>query len=380
MPDGTPILTGDQPAEPASQMARKCLEIIETYRRGTRDPLSKATAVQGITSLLTSAADELSESEINDALGSYFKILEQCDKLVDIGDRNTDSGGPEIGDKPSVGSKRAGSPDRVAGAAKRPKLDETEFPWTIRENLSGAGLCDDLQRTLDLLRIYAKDLKFTKTSILTAASAPQFPNSEWANIIIGAMVDLDHVVSGAFAVSSDNREVEVVGGIQFKFGATKAVKQVKTSGEWFIAWGLYTQVATFAFPHRRSELEAYGTQILSLFAATAPDSHSHVISLDKAIRVRVGKRRDLLLTDHVRFDDLRLYWLNPIGAGTVTSGVKAKSTSKGKSDYRSDDPCERWNKGICRSKASECKYRHICQKCRGPHGVDDCKKNGVGSA
>ena len=139
---------------------------------------------------------------------------------------------------------------------KRQKFDETEFPWTIHENLSGAGLCDDLQRMLDLLRIYAKDLKFTKTSILTAASAPQFPNSKWANIIIRAMVDLDHVVSGAFAVSSDNREVEVIGGIQFKFGATKAVKQVKTSGEWFIAWGLYTQAAMFAFPHRRSELEA----------------------------------------------------------------------------------------------------------------------------
>ena len=216
---------------------------------------------------------------------------------------------------------------------------------------------------LDLLRIYAKDLKFTKTSILTAASALQFPNSEWANIIISAMVDLDHVISGAFAVSSDNREVEVIGGIQFKFGASKAVKQVKTSGEWFIAWGLHTQAAAFAFPHRRLELKAYSTQILSLFTVTAPDNHSHIISLDKAIRVRVGEHRDLLLTDHARFNDLGLYWLNPIGAATVTSGVKAKSTSKGKSDYRSEDPCERWNRGICRSKASECKYRHICQRC-----------------
>ena len=216
---------------------------------------------------------------------------------------------------------------------------------------------------LDLLRIYAKDLKFTKTSNLMATSVPQFPNSKWANIIIGAMVDLDHVISGAFAVSSDNCEVEVVGGIQFKFGTSKAVKQVKTSGKWFIAWGLHMQAAAFAFPHRRSELKAYSTQILSLFTATAPDNHSHIISLDKAIRVWVGEHHDLLLTDHARFDDLRLYWLNPIGAATVTSGVKAKSTSKGKSDYRSEDPCERWNRGICRSKASECKYRHICQRC-----------------
>ena len=131
------------------------------------------------------------------------------------------------------------------------------------------------------------------------------------------MVDLDHVISGSFAVSSDNHDVEFVGGIQFKFGASKAVKQVETSGDWFIAWGLYTQAAMFVFPHRKSELESYGVQILSLFAATTLNNHSYIISLDKAIRVRVGERRDLLLTDNAKFEDLCLYWLNPIGAGAL---------------------------------------------------------------
>jgi hypothetical protein len=97
--------------------------------------------------------------------------------------------------------------------------------------------------------MYVRDLKFTKSSILTAANAPQFPNSEWSNIITGAMVDLNHVISGSFAVSSDNCEVKIVGGIQFKFSATKPIKQVKTSGDWFIAWRLYMKAAMFAFPH-----------------------------------------------------------------------------------------------------------------------------------
>ena len=65
------------------------------------------------------------------------------------------------------------------------------------------------------------------------------------------MVDLDHVISGAFAISSDNHKVEVVGGIQFKFGTSKAVKQVKTAEDWFIAWGLYMQAAAFAFPPQK---------------------------------------------------------------------------------------------------------------------------------
>jgi hypothetical protein len=99
------------------------------------------------------------------------------------------------------------------------------------------------------------------------------------------MVDLDHVISRSFTVSCDNCEVEVVGGIQFKYGAAKPAKQVKTSGDWFIAWHQYTQAASFTFPHHKSELDSYGVQILLLFAATLPVSHSHILSLDKAIQV-----------------------------------------------------------------------------------------------
>jgi hypothetical protein len=234
------------------------------------------------------------------------------------------------------------------------------------------NLCDDLRRTLELLRTYAKDLKSAKTSILTAASAPQFPNSEWSNILVGAMVDLDRIISGSFAVSSDNRDVEVIGGLQLKFGAAKPAKQVKTSGDWFIAWRLYTQAIAFAFPHRRSELDTYGVQVLALFAATLPANHTNILSLDKAIRVRVGNRRDLLLMDNASFDDLRLYWLNPIGAGVAETD--GKSRGKGRTDFRSDEACGRWNRGACQSKSLECKYRHVCQGCGGPHKVDECKK------
>jgi hypothetical protein len=61
------------------------------------------------------------------------------------------------------------------------------------------------------------------------------------------------------------------------------VKQVKTSGDWFIAWGNYTQAAVYVFPHRKEEFNAYATRILSLFAATSTNSHASVINLDKGI-------------------------------------------------------------------------------------------------
>lgn len=361
-------------------MAKECLNIIEIYRKGTRTPLAKADVIRDITTALTTTTPQFAEADINDALGSYLHIIQQCDPPVQAvepagsAEQRASGASDEAGtlDEPLVGAKRTQSPEPAAGSRKRPRSDETEYPWTIRENISGPELCNDLRRTLELLRTYAKDLKFAKTSILTAASAPQFPNSEWSNILVGAMVDLDRVISGSFAVSSDNREVEIIGGLQFKFGAAKPAKQVRTSGDWFIAWRLYTQAITFAFPHRRSELDTYGVQVLALFAATLPANHSNIISLDKAIRVRVGDRRDLLLTDNASFDDLRLYWLNPIGAGVAETD--SKSRGKSRTDFRSDEACGRWNRGACRSKSSECKYRHICQGCGGPHRVDECKK------
>ena len=75
-------------------------------------------------------------------------------------------------------------------------IDESEFPWSVREGLSRPGLHEDLEKTLDPLMLYARDVKLTKTSLLTAANAnaSQFSNSEWFNIIIRAMVDLDHVI------------------------------------------------------------------------------------------------------------------------------------------------------------------------------------------
>jgi hypothetical protein len=371
--DVTEIPTPEPSGETATHMAEKCLEFVEAYRKGSRTPLDKATTIQNITEVLTSGSpQQFPKSEVNDALGTYLGIIGQHDKSISTAETRS-----ETLDENNLGSKRAGSFEPDTSTGKRQRSDDSDFPWTIREGLSGPGICEDLQKTLDLLRIYARDVKRTKSSLLTSANAPQFPNSEWSNIIIGAMVDLDHIISGSFAVSSDNQDTEVVGTIQFKFGAAKAVKQVKTSGDWFIAWGCYTQVASFTFPHQKSELQTYGSQILSLFTATSPDNHASVIALDKAIRVRVGERRDLLLTDHAQFNDLRLYWLNPIGAGKRKNDPKGKT--KPKSDFKCEDPCDRWNRGVCRSKASECKYKHICQECRGPHRINECRKGRKGA-
>jgi hypothetical protein len=273
-------------------LGAKCLEAVSVFWKGKCTALDKVGAIRGITNILSSASPPLTETEINDSLETYLQIIEQHERSLAAA-RTSGSERSETADDAATGMKWAISPSEPLEVTKRQKVDEKDFPWAIRETITSPGLSEELQKTLNLLQTYAKDLKFMKSSILTSPFAPQFPNSEWSNVIIGAMVDLDHVISGSFAVSSDNREVEVIGGIQFKFGAARASKHVKSSGDWFIAWNLYSKAVSFAFPHRLNELSLYSQQILGLFAATTPGSHTNVINLDKAIWVHWDSAGDL---------------------------------------------------------------------------------------
>ena len=52
----------------------------------------------------------------------------------------------------------------------------------------------NLTAMLALPKLHAQDLKLTKVSILTSSCTPQFPHSEWPSVLIGAMVNFDHVL------------------------------------------------------------------------------------------------------------------------------------------------------------------------------------------
>ena len=358
--------------ESASQVARECLKIVEDFRKSARRSIDKASATRDLIDTLASSTPELAELEFNDALGTYQSMLEQHSLSVGGIGRGQGDQDHETEEDPPTGGKRGATPGASDGTGKRQKQDDTEFPWVIREHLSDVQLEGSLGSTLKLLKIFARDLKFAKSSVINSSHAPPFPHSEWTNVIAGTMVDLDHVISGSFAVTNDNREIESVGGMELKFGVAKPVKQVKTSGDWFIAWGIYTKAATYVFPHRKEEFDTYGTRTLSLFAATASVSHSSVISLDKGIRARVGECRSLLLTDQNAFEDLKLYWLNPIGAGVQLSPEGRSKPSK-KPGYRDNEPCHKWNAGECSKRASECRHKHVCSNCGKDHRACDCK-------
>jgi hypothetical protein len=258
-PDAETLEEGSTATVPESQMAKACLDTIKAYRKSGRQPGDKATATQALITSLSSAMVKLSESELNDSLGVYLVMLEQHDNSIADARSEEESRDTEMQENTNIGSKRAASPGSQTGTGKKQKQDDSEFPWVVREELTDRRLNGSLESTLKLLRVFAKDLKFAKLSVINSVHAPPFPNSEWSNILMGSMVDLDHVISGSFAITNDNREIEQLGGMELKFGVAKPVKQVKTSRDWFIAWGSYSKVATYVFPHRKDEFDSYGS-------------------------------------------------------------------------------------------------------------------------
>ena len=78
MPEDVLKLKTPNSQETAAHMAEKCLGFIKTYHREPRTPLDKATIIQDITTTLISGSpQQFPETDINDTLGTYLKIIDQ---------------------------------------------------------------------------------------------------------------------------------------------------------------------------------------------------------------------------------------------------------------------------------------------------------------
>jgi hypothetical protein len=104
------------------------------------------------------------------------------------------------------------------------------------------------------LENFSQDPKFTKTSLLNSAHLPQFPDSEWTNVIAGRAIDLDHVLAGQYSITHDEQRAEWIGQLEVIIGSNKPARVVDTHGKWVIAWDQAVDMTTYVFPHQLSEL------------------------------------------------------------------------------------------------------------------------------
>lgn len=162
-----------------------------------------------------------------------------------------------------------------------------------------------LQRTVDVLASWSTDVKEVKRRFINHPGCPEFPHTEWDNIIAGRPVDLGVVLS------DDGRS-----------------QTVTTSSDWIRAWMRLAKAYRFAFPRRTEELRAYEEYIINKFDSSHVPYHFRVINFDKAVRKRVGSRRDLELSDFQKFEDLDISYFHQMGGTTARRKWKRTLTPR----------------------------------------------------
>ncbi|TFK33546.1 hypothetical protein BDQ12DRAFT_615005 [Crucibulum laeve] len=263
--------------------------------------------------------------------------------------------------------------DAEAHPTKR-KIDVNAFPWTIHDKIDPPKLHPTLAKTRELLSNYMLDVKFAKTHLLNSARCPQFPDSEWTNILSGRAVDLDQVLSSGYTISHDTHQTESFGSVKLIIGTTKPAKTVDTHGKWVIAWNQTINALLFTFPHRASKLRKYTRHINQLFSSLPEQFHDRIINYNRAVRMHTAQRHDLMLTDFQSFTDLHLLWVQNTGTANSRDnegrrGTKTSGSSGGTAKRR--EACRRWNENKCRQ--GNCIYAHVCSKCRSStHVTSEC--------
>jgi hypothetical protein len=169
--------------------------------------------------------------------------------------------------------------------------------------------------------------------------------------------------------------IQRIGDLQLVSDSTKVDKQVRSCGDWTIAWAKYKAAVLFVFPHRLFELNKYGAHIENTFLSN-PNSADRVLKYDKWVRTHAAESGCLRLSDTREFFSDYNYLVINAGPGPrppVASGSGQSGTSQRE---RSSEICQRFNFSTCRD-AGTCRFWHACIKCRRRgHSINTCPDSG----
>ncbi|PBK81347.1 hypothetical protein ARMGADRAFT_1091370 [Armillaria gallica] len=102
---------------------------------------------------------------------------------------------PEEGPDNNVGK------DDGPGPAKRPRIDESQFPWQPVQEISSALLHPELQLTLELVENYTLNLKAARRSLTNSPECPEFPKEQWLTLLAEKAINLDSIFTADHSTS-----------------------------------------------------------------------------------------------------------------------------------------------------------------------------------
>ncbi len=220
---------------------------------------------------------------------------------VGEGDKSEHEEGSDDGEDDGADDKDEPRP------AKRPHIDESQFPWQPIREIGRALLHPDLQCTLELVKNYTLDLKAARCSLTNSPECPEFPEEQWLTLLSVKTVNLDTVFAADHSTSINEVQThEISEGIAICLSEnlsnpTEAKRVIKNADEWTTTSHMYSQAILVAFLHQYCELTLYQQYVSSLFRTTAIPLHCHVFVLNQAIRNRVGRCRNILLSETEKF-------------------------------------------------------------------------------
>ena len=232
----------------ANAALTSCNAILEDYRSSQ---ISKGIALCRIYMTLLEAVpdDESTPATVKEAFSRFLTIVENHQgHLAEAECR----GHCQHSDSPQPIPE--GNPDhedlKDIPPPKQAKPDDLKFPWTISNFIHGATLSPSLSKSLELLKLYAINPKGTKRSLINSPSCPEFPDSEWTNVLTGRAINLEAMLTGYCSTSNNDEQVEEIGDFKIRFGTVNPTKIVSTAGEWSITWNRSSGAICAAFPHR----------------------------------------------------------------------------------------------------------------------------------
>ncbi|KAI0829215.1 hypothetical protein BC628DRAFT_1315194, partial [Trametes gibbosa] len=344
--------------------------------------VSKAQAVLSIsTQLVNVESQQTGAAEDGSTIQLYLTMLHDVDWEKNLEPRDEDTGAPQSPQPSEPRRSCEASLELDEHPTKRTRVNPAKYAWAATDFLLEMRLNPNVSRTLELIKLYGEDLPQAKRDVSASPSAPEFPESEWTNVLAGRAIDLDHVFMGRYTATADEKVTEHIGGLEVLFRAPVAAKKVGSFGDWVYAWKHASLATMFAFPHQQEELDAYGEFIIGLFGALVPVIHERVLDFDRAVCKRVGSAKHFSLTDFANFANLKIQYIDSCGANIYCAEVSLSSSSKGRggrgAGNRKTEMCHNYNSNVgCKALAHTCRFRHSCLGCGADsHKRFECVKN-----
>ena len=161
-----------------------------------------------------------------------------------------------------------------------------------------------------------------------------------------------------------------------------------TIEQWVVCFNSYMSVVVLKAPHRMRDLLAYSSLIVKAahdYSGTPWLSYdSHFRSLAATLQLQNWSMSDQAIWTQYfgraepRSQPSNALSVGPYGGTQPSEGRESRAHSpRGKrpkdrkQPYPKQNPiCIRWNREGCAS--PECRYRHVCLECHGPHRAPSC--------